>query len=157
MVAVRKAYDMVVTCNSVYPLDLNLYQAIKGISAAARIVKDGGAIIAVADCWDGIPEHGEYAGLLREAEDPESLLETIRRRDFARQDMWQAQIHASICCKADVYFHSHNLNDRQIESAFFKPCSSVEETVEDLLRKYGRDASICVLPDGPQTVGYIAG
>ncbi|MFH1719257.1 MAG: nickel-dependent lactate racemase [Planctomycetota bacterium] len=155
MVAVGRAYDIAITSNSGYPLDLNLYQSIKGISAAARIVKDGGAIIAVADCWDGIPEHGEYAGLLREAEDPESLLETIRRQNFARQDMWQAQIHASVCCKADVYFHSHNLNDRQIESAFFRPCSSVEATVGELLQKYGRDASICVLPDGTQTIPCI--
>jgi len=157
MVGVKKAYDIVITSNSGYPLDLNLYQSIKSISAASRIVKVGGAIMAAADCWDGIPEHGEYAGLLREAGTPESLLKTIRRHDCARQDMWQAQIHALVCLKANVYFHSHNLTDAQIESAFFKPCSSVEDTVEKLLQERGRYASICVLPDGTQTIPYIAG
>jgi len=156
MVTVKKAYDIVITSNSGYPLDLNLYQSIKSMSAASRIVRDGGAIIAAADCWDGIPEHGEYAGLLREAETPQSLLQSIRRQNFARQDMWQARIHALVCLKADVYFHSHNLSDRQIKSAFFKPCSSIEKTVSELLNKYGRDASICILPDGTQTVPYIA-
>ena len=156
MVAVRKPYDIVVTSNSGYPLDLNLYQSVKGMSAAARVVKDGGAIIAVADCWDGIPDHGEYGELLLEAESPESLLKTIRRQDFTRQDMWQAQVHALICQKADVYFHSHNLSDGQIERAFLKPCSRVEETIEELLHKHGRDASICVLPEGPQTIPYVS-
>jgi len=156
MAAATKPYDIVVTSNAGYPLDLNLYQSVKGVSAAAQIVKDGGAIIAVADCWDGIPDHGEYAGLLLEAESPESLLKTIRRRDFLRQDTWQAQVHALICQKADVYFHSHNLSDGQIEAAFFKPCSNVEETIEELLHKYGRDASICILPEGPHTIPYIS-
>jgi nickel-dependent lactate racemase len=156
MVAVGKPYDVVVTCNSGYPLDLNLYQSVKGISAAAQIVKDGGAIIAVADCWDGIPDHGRYGELLREAESPESLLRTIRGQGFARQDMWQAQIHALICLRADVYFHSRNLSDSQIESAFFRPCSSVERTIAELLHKYGPDARICVLPEGPQVVPYIS-
>ncbi len=156
VVAVQRPYDVVVTCNSGYPLDLNLYQSVKGISAAAQIVKDGGAIVAVADCWDGIPDHGEYSELLREAESPESLLRTIRGRGFVRQDMWQAQVHALICLKADVYFHSHNLSDRQIERAFFKPCSSVERTINELLHKYGPDARICVLPEGPQVIPYIS-
>jgi len=156
MVAVRKPYDIVVTSNSGYPLDLNLYQSIKGMSAAAQVVKEGGAIIAVADCWDGIPEHGEYCELLLEAESPESLLKTIRKQDFTRQDMWQAQVHALICQKADVYFHSHNLSDEQIERAFLKPCSRVEETIDELLHKYGQDASICVLPEGPQTIPYVS-
>ncbi|MBA7507293.1 Lactate racemase [subsurface metagenome] len=156
MAAVRKPYDIVVTSNSGYPLDLNLYQSIKGMSAAAQVVKEGGAIIAVADCWDGIPDHGEYGKLLREAESHNSLLRTVRQEGFMRQDMWQAQLHGLICQKADVYFHSHNLSDEQIERAFFKPCSRVEETIEELLQKYGQDASICVLPEGPQTIPYVS-
>jgi len=156
MVAVRKPYDIVVTSNSGYPLDLNLYQSVKGMSAAAQVVKDGGAIVAVADCWDGVPDHGQYGELLREAESPESLLKKIRKQGFIRQDMWQAQVHALICQKADVYFHSHNLSDEQIERAFLKPCSRVEETIEELLHKHGRGASICVLPEGPQTIPYVS-
>jgi len=156
MVAVRKPYEIVVTSNSGYPLDLNLYQSVKGMSAAAQVVKGGGAIVAVADCWDGIPDHGQYGELLLEAESPESLLKTIRKQGFTKQDMWQAQVHALICQKADVYFHSHNLSDEQIERAFLKPCSRVEETIEELLHKYGRDASICVLPEGPQTIPYVS-
>jgi len=155
MVAVKEPFDIVITSNSGYPLDLNLYQSIKGISAAAQVVKKGGSIIAAADCWDGIPDHGEYGKLLVEAESVEGLLETVRAPGFLRQDMWQAHIHALICSKAEVYFYSENLTDEQIRGVFFRPARSIEATVNDLLGKYGRDASICVLPEGPQMIPYV--
>jgi nickel-dependent lactate racemase len=156
MAPVEKPYDIVITSNSGYPLDLNVYQSIKGMSAAAQIVKKGGSIVVVADCWDGIPDHGEYGKFLSEADSYESLLRMVHRKDFFKHDMWQAQLHGLILKKADVYFHSHNLSNEQIRRAILKPCPKVEETVEELLQKYGRDASICILPEGPQTIPYIA-
>jgi nickel-dependent lactate racemase len=155
MVSVKEPFDIVIGSNSGYPLDLNLYQSVKGMSAASQVVRDGGSIIIGADCWDGIPDHGEYNKLLLEADSIESLLETVRAPSFLRQDMWQALIQALICQKADVYFYSENLTDEQIIGALLKPCRSIEATVNELLSKYGRDASICVLPEGPQTIPYI--
>jgi nickel-dependent lactate racemase len=149
-------YDIVITSNAGSPLDLNLYQAVKGMSAAAQIVRKGGAIILAADCWDGIPEHGPYKRLLFEATDPRSLLARVRADDCHCQDAWQAQIHAQACEKAAVYLFSHNLTDEQIQRTLLKPCRDIGGTVEQLLRVYGRDASICVLPEGPQTIPYIA-
>lgn len=157
MVPVARPFDIVITSNSGYPLDLNLYQAIKGVSAAAQIVKKGGAIIVAADCWDGIPDHGLYGQLLRESESPQDLLDRICSSPFVQQDQWQAQIQAQIQLKADVYVRSDNLTDEQITSALLLPCPSVEETMEQLLDRYGRDARICVLPEGPQTVPYVQG
>jgi nickel-dependent lactate racemase len=153
---VQTPYDIVITSNAGSPLDLNLYQAVKGMSAAAQIVKKGGAIILAADCWDGIPEHGQYKRLLYEAAGPRALLERVRAEDCHCQDAWQAQIHARVCEKADVYLFSHNLTDEQIRRALLKPCRDMGGTLERLLRAYGRDASICVLPEGPQTIPYIA-
>jgi nickel-dependent lactate racemase len=155
MVPVDQPYDIVITSNAGYPLDLNLYQSVKGMSAASRVVKKGGSIIVAADCWDGIPEHGEYGKLLRGADRPQTLLDMVRAPDFQRQDMWQAQIQARICQKADVYFYSENLSEEQIRSAWLKPARSIEATVDELLAKYGRNASICILPEGPQTITYI--
>jgi nickel-dependent lactate racemase len=155
MVPVPEPFDIVVTSNSGHPLDLNVYQAVKGMSAAAQVVKPGGSIVVAADCWDGIPDHGEYGRMLHEAQGLESLLETIRAPGFQRQDMWQAHIQALICLKADVYLYSHNLSDEQIEGVWLLPCRDVEATVADLLRKYGPAATICVLPEGPQTIPYV--
>ena len=55
-----RPFDIVITTNSGYPLDQNLYQAVKGMSAAAEIVRPGGTIICAAECRDGLPDHGSY-------------------------------------------------------------------------------------------------
>jgi nickel-dependent lactate racemase len=156
MVPVNDPFDIVVTSNSGYPLDLNLYQTVKGMSAAALVVKPGGTIIAAADCWDGIPNHGEYVQLLHSADSPAALLDTIRAPGYQRQDMWQVHIQAMVSEKADVYVYSHNLTDVQIAAALLKPCRDIGALVGDLLAHYGADASICVLPEGPQTIPYLA-
>jgi len=155
MVPVPRPFDIVVTSNSGYPLDLNLYQSVKGMSAAAQIVKMGGAIIVAADCWDGIPEHGLYGQILRESKTPQELLEKVRNSGSGKQDQWQAHIQAKIQIKADVYVRSGNLTDGQIESALLKPSHRIEETVDELIKRYGKSARICVLPEGPQTIPYL--
>jgi lactate racemase len=155
MLPVPGYFDIAITTNSGYPLDLNLYQAVKGMSAAAQIVRQGGSIIVAADCWDGIPEHGLYGQLLREAGSPKALLDRIYAPGFLEQDQWQAQIQAQIQLKADVYVYSHNLSDDQIHAALLEPCRSIEATVSALVKKYGPGSRVCILPEGPQTVPYV--
>ncbi len=155
MVPVPRPFDIAVTTNSGYPLDLNLYQSVKGMSAAAQVVRKGGAIIIAADCWDGIPDHGLYGQLLREADSPQALLDTVCTPGFLKQDQWQAQIQAQIQLKADVYVRTDNLSDEQIEMALLRPSRRIEDTLAQLLSEYGPGASICVLPEGPQTIPYV--
>ena len=152
MVDVPQAYDIVLTTNSGYPLDLNLYQAVKGMSAASEAVKPGGAIIVAAECWDGLPDHGEYARLLRSADHPSELLERITQPGFHEHDQWQVQIQAQIQAKADVHVYAGGLSDAQIRDALLIPCRNIEATLAELMERYGPDASVCVLPEGPQTV-----
>jgi len=155
MVPVKKPFDIVITSNAGYPLDLNLYQSVKGMSAAAQIVREGGAIIVVAECWDGIPDHGSYGKILMEAENVNDLVEVIHKPNFYCQDQWQVQIQAQIMRKAKVYVYSENLSEEQIESAMLRPSIGVEQTVDTLLAEYGSKASICVLIEGPQTIPYV--
>ncbi|MEM3466150.1 MAG: nickel-dependent lactate racemase [Thermoproteota archaeon] len=157
MVEVEEAFDIVISSNSGYPLDINLYQAVKGMSAAARVVKGGGSIIIAAECRDGIPDHGEYKNILKMASSPTELLEIIRKPGFLVQDQWEAQIQALVQLKADVYVKSSYLTEKQIKEALLKPCVSIEETLKKLLTKYGRKAKVCVLPEGPQTIPYLKG
>src|SRR5262249_55607471 len=72
---VAERFDIVVTTNSGYPLDQNLYQAVKGMSAAAKIVKSGGSIVCAAECRDGIPNHGAYGQILTSQPSPRALLD----------------------------------------------------------------------------------
>lgn len=155
MVAVDEPYDIVVTTNSGYPLDQNLYQTVKGMSAADQIVCEGGAIIMAAACQDGLPDHGRYAALLAEAGSPQGILEMLKQPGFSEQDQWQVQIQALIQQRADVYVYSDGLSNEQIEQALFKPCHDISETVSALQAKYSPGARICVMPEGPQTIAYL--
>jgi lactate racemase len=155
MVEVPERFDIVVTSNSGYPLDLNLYQAVKGMSAAALVVKEGGAILIAAECWDGIPEHGLYGQLLREGGSPQGVLERILGSPELRQDQWQAQVQAQIQLKAKVYVHSRGLSPEQIRGALLEPAPDLDETLARLVNEAGPSARICVLPEGPVTIPYI--
>jgi nickel-dependent lactate racemase len=156
MVAAPRPFDIVVTTNSGYPLDINLYQSVKGLRAADRVVRPGGSIIIATRCSDGVPEHGLYGRILKESRDPEELLAKISAPGFLEQDQWQAHVQALVQRKAAVYVRSDGLSDDQIRAALLVPSRRVEDTVAALLRTYGRTASICVMPEGPQTIPYIA-
>jgi nickel-dependent lactate racemase len=156
MIEVNESYDIVITSNSGYPLDLNLYQSIKGVSAARQIVKKGGSIIVATECWDGIPDHGLYGKMLQSAPNPKELLENILNSKETKQDQWQVQVQTQVQLFADVYVYTNNLSAGQIKNALLLPCRSIEETVAELMQKYGDNARICVLPEGPQTVPYLA-
>jgi nickel-dependent lactate racemase len=152
MAEVAAPYDVVLTTNSGYPLDQNLYQTVKGMSAAAQIVRPGGTIIMAAACEDGLPDHGRYAALLAEAGSPEGVLTLIGRPGFSEQDQWQIQIQALVQQKATVMVYSDGLTEAQIRGALFEPCRHIEQTVADLLVRDGPEARLCVLPEGPQTI-----
>jgi len=152
LVPVNELFDIVITTNSGYPLDINLYQSVKGMSAAAQIVKQGGTIIIATECQDGIPEHGMYGNLLNLYRHPEELLDNVLKFESPCLDQWQVQKQAMIQKKADIYVYSDGLTDRQIRSAMLLPCRSIEATLVELIEKYGPQARICVLPEGPQTI-----
>ena len=152
MQPVPAPFDLVLTTNSGYPLDQNLYQAVKGMSAAAQVVRDGGRIICAAECSEGVPEHGQYRDILASCGSPSEVLEMIQQTEYERHDQWQAQIQAQIQMKADVYLKSSFLNEQQVTDAHLTPVGRIEDTIADC----GPDASICVLPEGPQTIPYIS-
>ena len=154
MTPVEQAFDIVLTTNSGYPLDQNLYQTTKGMSAAAQIVRQGGVILAVSECSDGIPAHGQYAALLKESGGPQGWQAMVSTPGFESQDQWQVQVQAQVCRKADVYLYSEYLSDEQIEMAWLKPCRDIVGTLEMLRREKGL-LRIAVMPEGPQTVPYV--
>ncbi len=156
MVAVERPFDIVVTTNSGYPLDQNLYQAVKGISAAAGIVRDGGTIVCAAECRDGLPDHGSYAELLAMRDTPAGLLEMIAASPVTIPDQWQVQIQARIQARARVLVHASGLTRAQLAAAHFEAIDDVSATVASLLRAQP-GATVCVLPEGPQTIAYVRG
>ena len=148
-------FEVVVTTNSGYPLDQNLYQAVKGMSAAAQVVADGGTILCAAECSDGIPDHGRYAELLGRGDSPEELLAQIEARPVTEPDQWQVQVQALIQRRARVLVKADGLSDEQLAAAHFEPAPDLDAALAACLG--GRpDARVCVLPEGPQTIPYVA-
>lgn len=152
---VPEPFEVVITTNSGYPLDLNLYQAVKGMSAAARIVKEGGSILIASECCQGVPEHGNYGKLLQMRSTPAELLEMINAPGFSLFDQWQVQIQAMIQLKAKVYVHSL-LPDEIVRQCKLFPCSNIEAKIYELLKNYGPQARIAVIPQGPMTIPYLS-
>ena len=156
MRSVPQLYDIVITTNSGFPLDMNLYQAVKGMSAASLVAKDGGVIICAAECSDGIPEHGEYGNMLMSRDTPGELLEMIHAWTDGHHDQWQVQIQSQLLMKNQIYLKSSYLTNDQIKSAHLKPVTDIQHTLNHLVNvKGGKDCTICVLPLGPQTIPFL--
>ncbi|MDH2430777.1 nickel-dependent lactate racemase [Sphaerisporangium sp. TRM90804] len=146
---VAEPFDVVVTTNAGFPLDQNLYQSVKGMSAAAQVVRPGGTIVCAAECRDGFPDHGSYREVLTSAASPEALFEEISRRAVTVPDQWQVQIQARIQRAARVIMYTSFLGDAELAAAHLERSHDVAATVE------GLKGRVCVLPEGPMTVPYV--
>jgi nickel-dependent lactate racemase len=154
MVACETRVPVVVTTNSGYPLDQNLYQAVKGMSAAAQIVSSNGYIVAAARCNDGFPEHGNFKRLLFEHESPQALLNTVTSPGFSLFDQWEAQVLANVLLHSRVGLYSE-LPPADVRRAHLEPVEDVESAVGQELQRIGRDVPVVVLPEGPMTIPYV--
>jgi len=155
LVAVDGLFDIAITTPGGYPLDISMYQSVKGIKVASGIVRDGGAILLLSECLEGLPDYGEYGEIMRLAETPDDLLTMVHSKGFSMQDQWDAQIHAQICKRLALYIYSEGLTDNEIRQVFANPSRDLDKTMEALLEKYGPNARIAVLPSGPLTVPYL--
>jgi nickel-dependent lactate racemase len=154
MRAVEKPFDVVVTTNSGYPLDMNLYQGVKGMSAGARILKEGGTLILAAECREGMPTGSPCDRLLRSAPTPAAVLEKIRTAPKPWPEQWQAQIQCLIQQRAEVLLHSR-MPDADVRAVHLTPCRDLAATVREKLAKHGPSARVAVLPQGPLTIPYV--
>ncbi|KJK43068.1 hypothetical protein UK23_34660 [Lentzea aerocolonigenes] len=155
MQPVAGLFDVVVTTNSGYPLDQNLYQSVKGMSAAFEVVKPGGTIVCAAECRDGFPDHGPYRSVLASAPSPAALFADISARTVTVPDQWQVQIQARIQAACRVVMHTSYLSDAELALAHLSQTADISLAVEEALSMAGPDARLCVLPEGPQTIPYV--
>ncbi|MCY3021519.1 MAG: nickel-dependent lactate racemase [Planctomycetota bacterium] len=154
MVPCRQPFPVVITTNSGYPLDQNLYQSVKGMSAAAQVVTKGGFILAAARCNDGFPDHGNFRRLLHDHPSPQAILNTILAPGFSMYDQWEAQLLALICLKARVGLYSA-LPAADVRRAHLEPVADIAARIAAELDRVGRDTPIAVLPEGPMTIPYL--
>jgi lactate racemase len=155
MQRVKAAFEIVVTTNSGYPLDQNLYQGVKGMSAGARILQAGGTLILVCECREGVPEGSPMDAMLRGATGPEEILASLATPGFQRPEQWQAQIQALVQRRAEVFLYS-SLPDEVVRRAHLQPCHDIGALMSQRLCELGPDSRVGVLPQGPLTIPYLA-
>ncbi len=154
MQKVDAPFDVVVTTNSGYPLDMNLYQGVKGMSAGARIIREGGLLILACECSEGVPDGSPLDKLLRSASSSEEILAMLATPGFVKAEQWQAQIQAVIQRKARVLVHS-KLPDEIVRACHLTPCHDISAAVREELERRGPQSRVAVLPQGPLTVPYL--
>jgi len=151
----RVGADIAVTSNGGYPLDQNVYQAVKGMTAAEACVKPGGAIVMCAELSDG---HGGdvFFRWLAERKGPEEVLRDIEGvpPENTRMDQWEAQILARVLMKAECIFVTGEENRAMVEKMHKKWAPTVEDALAIAEARLGPDATVAVIPDG---VGVIVG
>jgi len=150
---VAAPFDVVLGTNGGYPLDRNLYQAVKGMAAAARVVRPGGTIVMAAACEDGTPGDGAFARLLQAATDSDAMARGPRHPET---DAWQVQVLGRVLGRAAVWLYSQGLDDDEVRTARLHPVGDVSGAVASALEVAGPGARLGVLPFGPLTVATVA-
>ena len=154
IVTVDERFDLVISSNSGFPLDQNFYQAVKGLSAAARIVAPGGNLVIASECAEGLG-HGHFGRFLERGLPPIELLRSIRSQDRPLPDQWQAQILAGIQSRARVHVFSSGLEPATVTAIGCLPCPDIGALARRLARARP-GLKIAVLPEGPLTIARAA-
>ena len=148
-----KKADIVISTNGGYPLDQNIYQAVKGMTAAEATVNDGGVIIMLAASNDGIGGDAFYHQMADEKDIYKTMaLFMSRGRNETVPDQWQTQIFLRILMKAKVVYVS-SAPDNIVEDLHMVPAHSLEEALvkaEEILGN--KKASVTMIPDGVSVI-----
>jgi Uncharacterized conserved protein len=145
--------DIVITSNNGYPLDRNLYQVVKGIDIASRVVAKDGVIIMAAQCIDGVG-HKQFKEMILSCSSIEELNEKMSVSP-SEIDKWQVQILARAMARSKIILVSENLEKEEVEDMFFLYAGSLEEALDIALQIKGKDASISIMPEGPVVIPVI--
>ena len=141
--------DIVISTNGGYPLDQNVYQAVKGMTAAEATVKQGGVIIMISSSSDGIGGDHFYHQLA-DAKDINKTMDIFlkRGRNETMPDQWMSQIFFRILMRARVIYISE-MDDDVVEKMHMIPAHSIDEAIKkakELLAK--KEVTITAIPDG---------
>ena len=141
--------NIVITTNGGYPLDQNIYQTVKGMTAGEACVNEGGVIIILSSCADGTG--GEFFYKLL-ADNPSAEVAYQKLNDVEPKDtefdQWEAQILARILCKATVIIVSDKCDPNIITSMHIKHAYTLDEALQKARSIVGETEKITVIPDG---------
>lgn len=151
---VSEPVDVVVTSSAGYPLDTTFYQAVKGLTGALPIVKQGGTIIMAASMSEGIGSD-EFRRIFRENDSIQTFHRRILGKEYFVMDQWQVEELAKVCRRARVKVVTDGLDAETLRGCYVEPAGSVEQAVEQSLAEYGAQSRVAVIPKGPYVMPYL--
>lgn len=145
----KQKADIAISTNGGYPLDQNMYQSVKGMTAAEAAAKDDGIIIMVSNCGDGHGGEGFYQAL-RDCESPAALMEQILKvpQDQTKPDQWEYQIQCRILMHHKVIYVMCEQYRAMAREMGFETAADVNEALKMALAEKGNSAHITIIPDG---------
>ncbi len=150
----HRPVDIVVTTSAGYPLDLTYYQAVKGMTAALPIVREGGTLILAAECAEGLGGK-EFSDMATHFASANEFIDAILHSPVVI-DQWQLEESAKAARKVHVVLVADGIPETQSKKLFVDSASSLEAALQDALSRHGRDASVAVIPNGPYTLVGVA-
>jgi len=142
--------DIVVTTSAGYPLDLTFYQAVKGMTAAMPVLRKGGLLIIAAECAEGLGS-AEFTTMATSFSTVGQFVDTIMSNAVVI-DQWQLEECAKAVRHAEVVLVSPSIHRQYGRKLFIRTAESVEQALEDGLKKLGSEATVAVIPKGPYTL-----
>ncbi len=146
--------DIVVTSCAGYPLDATFYQAVKGMVGALPVVKEGGTIIVVAECAEGIGS-ALFTRTLLEAGNLEDFVAHISQPDVFLPEEWQVEELAKVARKADIFCITGGIPAERLADCFVTPSESVETALQAAFARHGQNATVLAIPRGPYVIPYV--
>lgn len=143
--------DFVVTTNAGAPLDINLYQTVKGITGAASAVRAGGDIVIASRCAEGAGS-AEYRKILEMVDRPGNFLDRLMRNEFFVPDQWCAQETYQVMVEKGVWLYTDGISEEEAARYHFRPVRDIGACVRGLLDRHGANARWAVVPDGPMLI-----
>ena len=145
--------DIAITSNGGYPLDQNVYQSVKSMTAAEAAAADDGIIIEVSRCNDG---HGgeSFYKTFKEADDPKDIEDRVLQIPMEETiaDQWEIQILARILVRHKVIFVTDPENKQLIEDMHMTYAASLDEALKIAKEIKGEDAKVAFVPDGVSVI-----
>jgi nickel-dependent lactate racemase len=152
---IQEPFDIIVCGNGGYPLDLNLYQAVKSMAIGEMGVKRGGTIISVNECSEGVGVGQDmFNEFIFSGKNPEEIYNKILKKEIVVPDQWQIQVLTRILMKSEIYVIS-SMKEEEIGNIGLKYADTVEIAIKNSLIKHGKKANILILPNGPQILPLI--
>ncbi len=144
-----KPSDIVITTNGGAPLDQNVYQCVKGLTAAEAAAKEDGVLIMLAECADGTGGDGFYHSLA-DCESPDALYDEIMAtpQDKTIPDQWESQILARILMRHRVIFVTRPEMEGTVRNMKMDYAASLQEGVRLAKQLRGEHAAVSVIPNG---------